>query len=268
VSTVAEPGTSGLFYRVDFAVDDGDELQRTLNDLYGYGDDPATRVLHRCRLNLFYLMMKDLIAGGVIRQFGSAIDVGCNAGGYSKMLSDFGFEKVEGFDVGQEYVARAQAAFGSPTVSFAVGRAEDLAGSYDFVLCTEVIEHTDEPLRVVENLKRALKPGGVAIVSMPNGLSLPYFTKLVLYKLLRRPISEDMAAHLSFPSYRALKLFEGDGVRVLRSDGTNLFFNTPLLKLLHRGRTFTALNELNFRLARLWPLKYFSQFFFVVLTRG
>jgi len=256
------------FYAVDFSVDDGDELQRTLNDLYRYRDDVATKVLHRNRLNLFYTLLGDLIDRGVVKQFGNAVDVGCNAGAYCQMLSDFGFKSVSGFDIEPEYVERARVAFADAGIDFSVGRAEQLHGSYDFILCTEVIEHTDEPLQVVASIKRALNPGGVAVLSVPNRISLPYLGKWAVYRLRRWQVSEDMAAHLSFPFYRTIRLFNRDGVRVIATDGANLMFNKPLLKLLYPTPLFRPLNRLNFRLARRWPLKYFSQFFYVVLERS
>lgn len=38
---------------------------------------------------------------------------------------------------------------------------------FDFVVCTEVLEHTLQPFDAVNEIKRMLKPGGVAIVSTP-----------------------------------------------------------------------------------------------------
>jgi 2-polyprenyl-3-methyl-5-hydroxy-6-metoxy-1,4-benzoquinol methylase len=255
------------FYSVDFSVDDSGEVQRKLNDLYRYRDDVATKVLHRTRLNLFYTLVGDLIDRGVVNRFETAVDVGCNAGAYCRMLGDFGFRSVSGFDIESEYVERARTAFAGPGIDFSVGRAEELGGAYDFILCTEVIEHTDEPLQVVASIKRALNPGGVAVLSVPNRISLPYLGKWAVYKLRRWQVSEDMAAHLSFPFYRTLRLFNDDGVRVIATDGANLIFNNPVLKLLYPTPLFGPLNRLNFRLARRWPLKYFSQFFYVVLQR-
>lgn len=38
---------------------------------------------------------------------------------------------------------------------------------YDVVVCTEVLEHTLQPFHAVEEIRRILKPGGVALVSVP-----------------------------------------------------------------------------------------------------
>jgi SAM-dependent methyltransferase len=38
---------------------------------------------------------------------------------------------------------------------------------YDFVVCTEVLEHTRQPFDAVNNIFNILKPGGLAFVSTP-----------------------------------------------------------------------------------------------------
>ncbi|OGL30973.1 methyltransferase [Candidatus Saccharibacteria bacterium RIFCSPHIGHO2_02_FULL_47_12] len=40
-------------------------------------------------------------------------------------------------------------------------------GRFDVVVCTEVLEHTLQPFDAVEEIRRILKPGGVALVSTP-----------------------------------------------------------------------------------------------------
>src|SRR5207247_7129744 len=141
-------------YQIDFACDDREPFQQTLNELYEYAEDIPTKVLHRCRLNLFSLLMRDLAARREIASFESAIDLGCNAGMYSRILSEWGFHYVLGIDVVDEMIRKANAAFGSrspgPVVEFRLQNAEELDTDrkFDFVLCTEVIEHTNHPDRV------------------------------------------------------------------------------------------------------------------------
>ena len=44
--------------------------------------------------------------------------------------------------------------------------------SFDVVLCTEVLEHVPEPIAVVHELGRILKPGGKLILTAPLGSGL------------------------------------------------------------------------------------------------
>lgn len=41
--------------------------------------------------------------------------------------------------------------------------------SFDAILCTEVLEHCPEPIRVVKEMARILKPGGTLILTAPLG---------------------------------------------------------------------------------------------------
>jgi SAM-dependent methyltransferase len=49
------------------------------------------------------------------------------------------------------------------------------AGSFDAVLCTEVLEHVARPRDTVLEMARLLRPGGVAIVTAPTD-SIPHMT--------------------------------------------------------------------------------------------
>jgi SAM-dependent methyltransferase len=262
-----------VLYRIDFACDDRDPLQQRLNQLYDYRDDVPTKVLHRCRLNLFTLIVRRLIERGAIGARGSALDVGCNSGMYSRILSDFGFENVLGVDIVEEMIRKANAAFGSEVpghaVRFEIRDAErlDLARRFDLVLCTEVIEHVDHPDRVIANLKTVLAPGGVLIVSLPNRDSLPYLIARAIRRLRRKPRDQDFERHVSYPFHRSMRLLEGEGLERVATDGTNLIWDDHSLRLFYGTPLFPAINRATFELARLAPFRYASQFFYVVMRR-
>src|SRR5262245_23971885 len=111
---------------IDFACRDTSPGQTLLNELYAYGDDVGTKVLHRCRLNLFTLILRDLVKGGRLQRFDRAIDIGCNAGAYSSMIADHGFRYVLGVDVVPEMIDAARRHFATEgperTVEFRLQR--------------------------------------------------------------------------------------------------------------------------------------------------
>ena len=259
-------------YTIDFACDDRDPLQQTLNELYQYQDDLVTKVLHRCRLNLLSILVRDLAARGEITSFESAIDIGCNAGIYCRMLSDFGFRYVLGIDITDEVIHRAQASFGSKSpgavVEFRLQNAEslDVERKFDFVLCTEVIEHTDDAGRVIENIKDVISPNGLGIISLPNRISLPYQMKWLAHRL-RQKVDEEFERHLNYPFYRSIRLFQGKSTHLIATDGTNLIWNRPLLRWLYGTWVFRAVNVIDFNASRLWPLKYLAQHFYLVVRK-
>ena len=257
-------------YSPSFADSPADPLQRQLNQLYDYADDLETRVLHRARLNLFHSLLAELVADGAITRRESALDVGCNAGFYSWMISDAGFRRVEGLDLEPAFIERATETFAldSPerSIAFRVENAEELDRSrrYDFILCTEVIEHTARPDKVVDNLKTVLAPGGVLVVTMPNAFSVPFAKAALKYRLTRKtrdPVFED---HLRYPFWRALGLFAGPDLERLRVTGTNLIWDATTLRWLARSPLFAALNRAQFEIARRAPFCYAAQFFYMV----
>lgn len=44
--------------------------------------------------------------------------------------------------------------------------------TFDVVLCTEVLEHHPEPVRVIEEIARVLRPGGILLLTAPLGSGL------------------------------------------------------------------------------------------------
>jgi 2-polyprenyl-3-methyl-5-hydroxy-6-metoxy-1,4-benzoquinol methylase len=245
-----------------------DELQRLLDDVYQY-IDPTSRYMHRLRINLFTDLMKDLISKGVIKKFDNALDIGCNCGFYTKLISDFGFKDVKGIDIDQPLLDRANEFFrtekGDKKIIFENLNAENIQSDkkYDFILCTEVIEHTTNPKKVIQYIKDNLNSGGIAIVTLPNAISYSYLLTYLSYKLHRRKINGELRDHLSYPSFRSVNIFKDSTIELLTTSGTNLFH----WYFLHKVPGFKLLSRLNFELSRLKPLNYFSQFFFLVLRK-
>jgi 2-polyprenyl-3-methyl-5-hydroxy-6-metoxy-1,4-benzoquinol methylase len=259
--------------RLDLICDDSTPLQQRLNDLYAYGTDLPGKIYHRWRFATFQTIMDDLIRKGAIRNFGRALDIGCNAGFYSKMISDYSFAEVLGIDIIGAYVAKANQAFRSEEtgkrLSFEVADATALADRkpYDFILCSEVIEHTSHPEVVVDSIMSLLVPGGVGVISLPNGVSLGYLTRCLGSVLKGRGINQDLREHMRYPCYKGPKMFRRRGAQILSSSGVNCLFNDPLLRALQRMPGFVALNKLNFWLSRNWPLKALAQFYFFVIRK-
>lgn len=144
----------------------------------------------------------------------------------------------------------------------------DTTKKYNFVLCTEVIEHTDNPNKVIENIKNILAPRGIAIISLPNRVSLFYLFTFLFCKIRNKQIDKSLEKHLNYPFYKSIKLFRDNNLRIIETNGTNLVLVGITLRFLYRTPVFRIINKTNFHLSRLWPLKYFTQFFFIVLKNG
>jgi SAM-dependent methyltransferase len=99
------------------------------------------------------------------------LDIGCGTGEYLKAASDLGMD-VTGIDVDETLAAHIRSKYGYSVV---VGLFEDdsfPAGTFDVIVLSHVIEHLQEPAKLLRSIRKALKPGGLFIMCTPNADSL------------------------------------------------------------------------------------------------
>jgi len=95
------------------------------------------------------------------------LEVGCGAG---HVLHRFEGTERTGMDLSQTMLARARRRL-PKGVRLMQGSADSLpfaSASFDIVLCTEVLEHVQDPRRVIAELVRVAGPRGRVVVSIPN----------------------------------------------------------------------------------------------------
>jgi 2-polyprenyl-3-methyl-5-hydroxy-6-metoxy-1,4-benzoquinol methylase len=109
-------------------------------------------------------------------QTASILDFGCGTGRHALELSEIGFE-IQGIDYLDQLIERARADAAQrnlANIHFEVAdcRDADLGRQFDIVLCLyDVIGTYADPRengRIVANIARHLKPGGVALISVMN----------------------------------------------------------------------------------------------------
>lgn len=91
---------------------------------------------------------------------GSVLDIGAGRGKFVAEMEKFGF-KVYGVETNPEYI-------GGPILN---ARAEELPfpnNYFDFVNCAEVSEHADNPIKMLKEIFRVLKPCGKCYISFHN----------------------------------------------------------------------------------------------------
>lgn len=99
----------------------------------------------------------------------AVLDAGCGAGYGAQMLAGGAAERVVGVDISEEAVVQARAH--APGLEFITGDVQQLPfpdGSFDLVVCFEVLEHLQDPEGAVRELRRVLRPAAPALVSTPN----------------------------------------------------------------------------------------------------
>jgi SAM-dependent methyltransferase len=111
-----------------------------------------------------YLVLKALSADvrrlidATPRGLARALDVGADKSPYRALLEARGLE-VRTLDVSRESGADYQGTVESTGLPDA---------SFDVVLCTQVLEHCDDPFQGIREIRRILTPGGHAILSVPH----------------------------------------------------------------------------------------------------
>jgi SAM-dependent methyltransferase len=92
------------------------------------------------------------------------LDLGCGLGGYAKRLAERGFEVIA-YDVAPEYVERARA-LGVDARQYDGERLPLEDGSVDTVFLLEVIEHLEDPARLLREARRVARRN--VLVTTPN----------------------------------------------------------------------------------------------------
>ena len=95
------------------------------------------------------------------------LDAGSGTGWFSKRACDRG-ARVTSLDVGENLLAQVAKKCDSTRVVGSVLELPFPDAHFDYVVCSEVIEHTTDPKRAVAELGRVLRLGGVAAITVPN----------------------------------------------------------------------------------------------------
>jgi 2-polyprenyl-3-methyl-5-hydroxy-6-metoxy-1,4-benzoquinol methylase len=101
------------------------------------------------------------------------LDIGCGVGMLTKSLS-VKFKHVIGIDGSEIKIAKALKHNMSPNITYVCTLFEDYrpATSADFIVSTNVLEHVDNPITFLKQVKKWLSPHGQVVMTVPNALGL------------------------------------------------------------------------------------------------
>ena len=150
------------------------------------------------------------------------LDVGCGTGANLKTLSEFG--DAEGVDVSPDAIEFCRER-GLRNVK--LGAAEELpyeSGTFDLVTALDVVEHLDDDVGGLREMRRVLRPGGHALIFVPTFMWL-WGVQDVVSNHRRR---------YTLPELR--RALEEAGFEVERATYANIMFLAPvfLIRLLMR----------------------------------
>ncbi len=98
------------------------------------------------------------------------LDVGSSTGIMTSLISK-SFKSGLGIDIDESAVKHAKETFGSDTLDFAVQDSMNMNiedNSIDVITCSQVYEHVPDAFRLVAEIHRVLKPGGVCYFAAGN----------------------------------------------------------------------------------------------------
>lgn len=117
-------------------------------------------------------LFENLIREAGITPAAAVLDIGTGTGANLRLLRDMGFSNVTGIDP-SSHAARWCAEKGLGSVRQGDARALPLGdASIDFVMATDVVEHVEQDDLALKEIARVLKPGGLALITVPAFQSL------------------------------------------------------------------------------------------------
>jgi len=100
------------------------------------------------------------------------LEIGCSAG-YGSVVYAEAFRGVTGIDIDEPAVRHAKASNARANVRYLVMDSQSTAfpdASFDAVVCTHIYEHVPDARRLMREIHRLLRPGGVCFFSAGNRL--------------------------------------------------------------------------------------------------
>jgi SAM-dependent methyltransferase len=154
------------------------------------------------------------------------LDAGCGVAYGSTMLADAGARSVVGVDLAEDVLETVRARV-PPNVRLERADLRDLPfedGSFDLVVCFEVIEHITAQREVVREFARVLSPEGVLLASTPNRAVSAGDNPHHLRELLPEELEGMLAEHFAH-------------VELFRQDAwySSAIFNDPDFASKHRS---------------------------------
>lgn len=123
----------------------------------------ADNVLKKDNPNDAWAKLFDLVPQG-----SSILDIGCSSGNFGAELIANKSCKVTGIDINDVDVGLAKKQLTKAIVRNIEQEEISDLGTFDVVIMADVIEHLIDPVPVLVKVRKALKPGGVFVFSVPN----------------------------------------------------------------------------------------------------
>lgn len=183
------------------------------SEIQTYFDAEATRYVHDRELQYSYISQKRLTLDLLPEQFDRVLDLGCGPALMANDLLDRAGE-VWGVDVSERMISYGKARMRNHPLGdrcdLRVGNSEKLifADNYfDALISLGMLEYLETYDRAIAEMYRVLRPGGVAVLTVPTRISAYYLARAPCDKarmLVKRLLGRTRAGAERFPTNRCV----------------------------------------------------------------
>lgn len=142
---------------------------------YGFSDEHPEAVLNApARVRKADKILRILEDQGIRAGEARLLEMGCGAGFMTRRFAEFAHEVVA-VDIDQRALAIARAQNSGQNVAYALMDAQRLAlpdESFDVIVCNHVYEHVPDARRLMDEVRRLLRPAGCCYFGAGNRLAL------------------------------------------------------------------------------------------------
>jgi 2-polyprenyl-3-methyl-5-hydroxy-6-metoxy-1,4-benzoquinol methylase len=146
---------------------------------------------------------------------GKFVDVGCATGFFINGIKSHSNWDVYGTDFGEGAVRFAREHLGLKVVQGDLADARFPDSFFDYVHVNNVLEHVRNPVSLLMECRRIIKPDGIFFLSVPNGFN-DSLDLIDFWKEEKRPARTKNGHIFFFPARTLLMLFEQIGFEIER----------------------------------------------------
>lgn len=206
------------------------ELASKWYDAY---DDPVALLRAENKVKLPWI--EERLSKNNISPGAKILDVGCGAGLATNPLAKKSY-KVTGVDLAEGALEEAKKRDETKSVNYICANALSLPfenESFDAVISLDFLEHVDEPEKVVKEISRVLKPGGLFFYHTFSKNLLSYLVVIKGVEWFVKNTPKDMHVYDLFINHKDLvKWLNQEGLNFKEVTGLRPIVNRSFFKLL------------------------------------
>ena len=195
-----------------------------------------------------------------IKKGSYVLDIGCGDGYYAYQISkNKKIKKVIALDISKNSIEYAKRKYPHPNIDFIVGEFEKInfnEKKFDAIYMCEIIEHFNNPDKVLKKISMILKPEGLLFISTPNFLRLENRIRKIFRK---KPIFVDKSHFKEFTFVDIEAMLKKYGFKIVKKRGVNLwaewifyplfyFKKIPVINKFLKSNFIAGNNKFNFYL--------------------